>query len=316
MEKFPESLVELRRHDSSQWDIGEKIVKECGAPSQRGKKDKSLAKIAELALLCEQEGLDYSENTLRTFRDISYLYRNVVRTTFVSWSIYYVVRSPEILERVLAECPKPWTVKNVSKWAKNYRTKRLEEQPTNLSSKASAYKAADDALKTAQKQEKEAEQAAAAATNDIARAQAEAKKAAAQKEAQKAAEEKVANRRPPRKSPEKTAVGATLCLMIDNCSLKSRVVGEDVIKLAAESDIHAKKATKLYETNGHTVVSEQKPAIIEYSLEAFNELREAANKILQSAELWRELAIKIQNENQNHNRSHLSVVTQELETMP
>jgi hypothetical protein len=128
---YEQTVEACLRHESSQWEIGDALLKECGPPGENGANNGSTAKLKEALEELDRNGLCYSLSTLRHMRDMSHAWP-VPRGTRVSWSVYREFTPyPKLLKERLKNNPDLlMTVAEANKIVTNYK-KRYDqpEQP-------------------------------------------------------------------------------------------------------------------------------------------------------------------------------------------
>lgn len=100
--KFPKTLAAVKSAEKNLWEIGDAVLAECGEPSKDGVKNGSSEKISLAASVLSENGFDYSENTLRIYRDTAFNFPPASRLAGISFAVHQETYNPETLKAVMS----------------------------------------------------------------------------------------------------------------------------------------------------------------------------------------------------------------------
>jgi flagellar biosynthesis GTPase FlhF len=103
--RFPLCFSAAQAIEKNQWALGDALIQECGPLGREGVRNNAYAAIQAAAVELTEQGLEYSELTLRDLREISYLYTPPRRRGGVSFAVHRDLRSPDLLDSFLAALP-------------------------------------------------------------------------------------------------------------------------------------------------------------------------------------------------------------------
>jgi hypothetical protein len=280
-EKFPLTLAAIKKGESSLWDIGDALVKECGPPSENGRRNGGLNKLeAASEYLRENGGYDYSVITLSEMRIAAFNFQVSVRRSGLSFAVHRAARTPEKLQAIIAGAAKG------TKITSTYIQKVLQAQALQEEMKREAdAEAARKKREKAEEKEAEAKRKAAEAKDEAERVKAAKKAKEAEEKAREARKEEKAVRTapkprigpPPPESPEETTA------LLGNATFMA----------------NAARAERLADEARESIV----PLLGVLSPAACAAMVEAA---LEAANSWRKLADLVKKEHGSH--EHLYVV--------
>jgi hypothetical protein len=194
VDDFPLTIIEGRKLNREQWDFGDALLEECGAPSEAAKHDGSRHRIVEAVAALEADGQEYDERYLAMLREIAWKFPPNRRHLKVSWSAHRHAQTPDLLDAIVAGAPAGQTISNayVDAVRKGDQERQKQEREEALAEAKAAEAEAKAAMKTAKAKRKaaqtDAERWAAEAEANLAAEKAE--------EARRAAEEaKIAPKR-------------------------------------------------------------------------------------------------------------------------
>jgi hypothetical protein len=279
-EKFPLTLAAVKKGESSLWDIGDALIKECGPPSEHGRRNGSLNKLeAASGYLRENGGYDYSVTTLSYMRTTAFNFQIAERQSGLSFAVHRAARTPERLEAIIAGAAKG------TKITADYVEKVLQAQALQEEMKREAdAEAARKKREKAEAKEAEAKRKAAEAKDEAERVKAAKKAKEAEEKTKEARKEEKAVRTapkprigPPPESPEETTA------LLGNATFMA----------------NAARADRLADEARESIV----PLLGVLSPAACAAMVEAA---LEAANSWRKLADLVKKEHESH--EHLYVV--------
>jgi hypothetical protein len=103
---FPKTLAAAKAGESSLWAIGDALIAECGPPGEVGAHNGSNEKIAEAAVFLAEQGIEYSEHTLRQLRQVAFAFPHDARASRVSWHAHLEAGTPKTLNAAIKSLPK------------------------------------------------------------------------------------------------------------------------------------------------------------------------------------------------------------------
>jgi len=286
--KYPRTLAAARAMEKDQWGLGDALLEEIGAPGEIGHNNDTGQLLTAASAYLRENGLDYAENTLRSFRDVSQLYPVARRRAGVPWSVHRAVPGPDMLDRIIAGLPaseKPLTVAKAERMVGvifDQTKRRLEAE------RADAREEAETAELAARKREQDAARAAGAANSDTARRAAEREQAAARAAAEAARRRKIANQQVPSRKEVQDAVVPPPEMDIPAIALASVLIAN-----ADRATILATETMRIIELRGDELSQTSVDAFVEASLQAHEKWLETANEVRR---------------NRTQKRGHLAVV--------
>jgi hypothetical protein len=280
-EKFPLTLAAVKKGESSLWDIGDALIKECGPPSKNGIKDGGSSRLgAASEYLRENGGYDYGVSALKDIRITAFNFRPLARDPGLSFAVHRLARTPERLQAIIAGAAKG------TKITCDYVEKVLQAQALQEEMKREAdAEAARKKRERAEEKEAEAKRKEAEAKDEAQRVKAAKKAKEAEEKTKEARKEEKAVRTapkprigpPPPESPEETTA------LLGNATFMA----------------NAARADRLADEARESIV----PLLGVLSPAACAAMVEAA---LEAANSWRKLADLVKKEHGSH--EHLYVV--------
>jgi len=292
--KYPLTMKAAQGLERDQWTLGDALLKECGPPSENGVNNGSFAKLLEAQQELAANGIDYAENTLRIYRDVSYWFSAATRIAAVSHRVHIECGSPQVLNAVL----KAWEehkarehLKPNAPLALHMCARLLAEYKRELWAKAGGYEydtrraAAKKTLEAAKGSVKQARETAKAAIGPAARRMAQTSLQQAETARQRAIDELAALPKPSTLSPEESPAGLTPNFIF-----------------MTEMKHRARKATELAK---ETLTECDKLDLYEIRDTSLAMLQE---EVMTAINTWREVMQKIAKES-GRERAHLMVAT-------
>lgn len=99
--RFPELLELARKREAMQFAIGDRLLKDCGAPSQFTRMDGSYEKIKAAAVYLEENGVEYSMTSLAHYREIAFKFPPERRYEGISWQAHTNAGDPDTLDAIV-----------------------------------------------------------------------------------------------------------------------------------------------------------------------------------------------------------------------
>jgi hypothetical protein len=100
MAKFENTLAVAAKHDRSQWELGDALIKDI--PPSSDYHNGSTAKLTELSELLAEQGYDYELGYLRILWWVANKFPSNTRVSHcASWAVHRLAQSPDMLDVIL-----------------------------------------------------------------------------------------------------------------------------------------------------------------------------------------------------------------------
>lgn len=132
--KFPKIVALIQRRDRSQWEIGEELLRICGAPPIGSKKDGGYAQLDAVANEIETLKIEgYTVSYLAKMRIVSHNFPSEQRAAGISWNVHYSAGTPDMLNAIIeAAGKKPVTTlmaRKLRNVINDQQQRRQEKEP-------------------------------------------------------------------------------------------------------------------------------------------------------------------------------------------
>jgi hypothetical protein len=158
--KYPLTLAAAKKGESSLWEIGDALLKECPPDSDH-------RKLSEVVAYLQVNGCDYLESWLHRLRATAAAFPKFRRGNF-AFSVYDEAGTPEILDAIVKGVPKGTLVtkryvQKIVQRLRDHEQRELEEQRDKAQAELEAAKAEEERVKAlAEKAKTKAERQKAA----------------------------------------------------------------------------------------------------------------------------------------------------------
>jgi hypothetical protein len=262
-QKFPLTLAAVKRGETSLWDIGDALIKECGPPGEQGAKNGSYDRVGAAQGYLAQQGYELSVSYLRMLRKTAFDFPKGRRQPLHSFSVHTAAGTPERLAALIkAAKGRPLSQHYID------RVTRAEFEAAKAQKLAAEVKARA-AREKAEAKEREAERKLREAVDEKERAKAQKEADRAAKETQKAErEEREAKTAPPRKP-----------VPLEDEEVPKMLSALEALSFAHQSEALAERAMKAVETELDQWDEATRLAVVEAILEGVNQWRAVAELV-------------------------------------
>jgi len=270
--KYPLTIKAAQRDQTSQWSLGDALLRECGAPDSRGADLKLREAMAEL----HANGMPYKLERLTEYHRISHVFPETARGPGISHRTHIECGTPKMLKRVLTA----WrhehgrdAILPLHDCARLMKTIRAEDDRVRENGERKAHERALQAERAARARLTAARQRASSAAGGSARTAANAQITLAQRAVERA-QERVADTaelppHQPRNAPVRERSSSLVFIMnVQSRFSKGGATIDELLDLIGEADEHMLTNDTLAAFSGDAVILHEKAAKLREVLDA------------------------------------------------